>query len=310
MKRLALLLTVLLLLLPTGCTQAAAETSGKLQIVATAFPQYDMAKQIAGDQADVSLLLSAGQEIHSFEPTPMDVAEISRCDLFLRIGGESEVWTDTLLAAVDTTHIGVVTLMNCIAEPLAEEEHHHAHEHEHEEQGEWDEHIWNSPVNAIAMAEAVRDALCAADTAHAEAFRERADAYIAQLSDLDEQFRALADACPDAVLIVADRFPFRYLAAAYGFHFAAAFSGCSSETEPTIGSLYRLLEEYEEHDCSAVLYLDFSSDKIADRIREMTGARVLKLYPCHTVSAEQLADGVTLPELMEQNYLTIKEALQ
>ncbi len=351
---LCLLLAGMLLLGAVGCSEMQADSSDQVRIVATVFPQYDMARVIGGEYADVTLLLSAGQEMHNYEPSPMDVAAISRCDLFLRIGGEGEVWTDTVLSALDTSQMNVVTLMECIEEPLYEvhehtascnhgdipeeectEAHDHvheeehcteAHEHEHEtemctedhahehgeeaaEHGHFDEHIWNSPINAIAMAQEICDALCAADPVHAEIFRNRAAEYIEALSVLDEQYRALSEECAGSVLIIGDKFPFRYLTAEYGFTYAAAFTGCSSETEPTIGSLSRILEEAEHGDADTVFYLEFSSSKICDRICDITGAQAAMLHPCHTISKEAMESGVTLLQLMEENYQTIKEAL-
>ncbi len=323
MKRLAALLTAGMLLTGTvGCRMQPAQADTRLKVVATVFPQYDFARAIAGEYADVTLLLAAGQEMHNYEPTPMDVAEISQCDIFLRIGGESEVWTDTLLDALDTSQMDVVTLMEHIEAPL-EEEHHHHHHHGNEEHdahdaeetgdshehGEFDEHIWNSPINAIAMAEAVCDALCTADAAHADIFRERADAYIAELAKLDAQYRVLSEECEDPVLMIGDKFPFRYLAAEYGFHYAAAFTGCSSETEPTVGSLGELFEEAEHHGLDTVFYLEFSSPKIADRICAVTGAKAVMLHPCHNVSKTDMENGTTLLDLMQENYEVIKEAL-
>ncbi len=321
-KLLALLTAGMLLLAVTGCTAQNAQAEERVQVVATVFPQYDFARAIAGEYADVTLLLAAGQEMHNYEPSPMDVAEISKCDIFLRIGGESEVWTDTLLEALDTSAMDVVTLMEHIEMPM-EEDHHHDHskhadelhsdeEEEHPEEDDhahFDEHIWNSPVNAIAMAQAVCESLCHADPAHAEIFTERADAYIAELSALDEQYRALSESCEDPVLMIGDKFPFRYLAAEYGFHYAAAFTGCSSETEPTIGALAELFEEAQQHGLDTVFYLEFSSRKIADRICAVTGAQAMMLHPCHNISGEDMENGITFLDLMQENYEAIKEAL-
>lgn len=312
-RKLLSVLCAVELLFCTACqTSAPVPKPERIQVVATVFPQYDFAKTIAGDYAEVTLLLSAGQEMHNYEPTPLDVAAISGSDIFLRTGGESEVWTETLLDALDASHIDVVTLMDCIEVPLVEEEeehHHHGHEHEHDDdEAEFDEHIWNSPVNAIAMVREVTNALCRADAAHEAYFRQNAADYIAELEILDEQFRALAvDGEP--TLVIADKFPFRYLAAEYGFHYAAAFSGCSSETEPTVGALHTLTEECEEHGITSVFYLEFSSAKIADRICDMTGAKAVMLHPLHNVSAEDMQKGTSFLTLMTENYLAIKEAI-
>lgn len=297
------------LCLLTGCNKTNPEPEA-VQVVATVFPQYDIACHIAGEYADVKLLLASGQEMHNYEPSPLDVAEISKCDIFLRTGGESEVWTETLLSALDTSRMDVVTLMDCIEVPLAEEEEHHHGEEEHEEETpEFDEHIWNSPVNVIAMIAAVEDALCEADPAHAEIFRQRAETYSAGFAELDAEFRELSVTAENKTLVIADKFPFRYLAAEYGFHYAAAFSGCSSETEPTVKALTDLVEEVKEHNLSTVFYLEFSSGKIADRICAMTGTKSAMLHPCHNVSKEDFHSNVTLLQLMQENYETIKEAL-
>lgn len=308
------------LLLCTGCQSSVPTPQPeRIQVIATVFPQYDFARTIAGEYADVTLLLSAGQEMHNYEPTPLDVANISRCDIFLRIGGESEVWTETLLEALDTSRMDVVTLMDCIETPLAEEEEHHHHhghghdDHEAEEEGhaaEFDEHIWNSPVNAMAMVQEVTNALCRADAAHEAYFRQNAADYMAELEILDENFRALtADMEHEPTLVIADKFPFRYLAAEYDFHYAAAFSGCSSETEPTVEALHTLTEECEAHDIASVFYLEFSSAKIADRVCDMTGARAVMLHPLHNISARDMQQGTSFLTLMTENYLAIKEAI-
>jgi len=178
--------------------------------------------------------------------------------------------------------------------------------HEH---GEFDEHIWNAPCNAMAMVQAVCESLCAADPAHADVFRERADAYTVQLSALDAAYQELAEECEDPVLMIGDKFPFRYLAAAYDFHYAAAFTGCSSETEPTIGALAELFEEAEHHGLDTVFYLEFSSPKIAERICAVTGAEAVMLHPGHNISGEDMENGITFLDLMQENYEMIKEAL-
>ena len=380
MRKILALLAAGLLLTMHGCAAPQAHAETGVDVVCTVFPQYDFARQIGGEYVNATLLLAAGQEMHNYEPSPLDVAEIAGCDLFLRIGGESEVWTDTLLEAIDTSHMQVVTLMDAIpdpldhdhsncagghvheAEPCTEDHAHeaepcteahaheheaepcteahaheheaepcteaHAHEHEaepcteahaHEHEAEactaelthahFDEHIWNSPVNAIAMVQAVCDALCQADPAHADVFVSRTNDYIASLSKLDADYRTLVAECDEPVLIVADKFPFRYLTAEYGMTYYAAFSGCSSETEPTADSLLTLIAETKEHGCPTVFYLEFSSKKIAGRICEITGAQAAMLRPGHNVSAEDLAEGVTFLSLMQENFNVIKEAL-
>ena len=76
------------------------EAESRLQVVATIFPQYDFARQIAGDKADVYMLLKPGEEIHSYEPTPQDIKMIQNSCLFIYTGGENDVWVENILASL------------------------------------------------------------------------------------------------------------------------------------------------------------------------------------------------------------------
>ncbi len=297
------LLVLAMLLGLTGCSSSQKQ-SDTIAVVATIFPQYDFARLIGGEYVDVTLLVSAGQEMHNYEPTALDTARIANCDLFLRIGGESEVWTETLLSAIDTSEIEIVTLMDYVC--LLEED--DGEEDEDEEDNDYDEHIWTSPSNAMRMLEAVCSALCEVDPIHEKIYQERTEIYLAEWQSLDEDYQALATSCEGAMLVLADKFPFLYLTTAYGFSYCSAFSGCSTETEPTLHSLAKILEAVEEEQASTVFYLDFSSSKIADRIADITGANVVTLHPGHTVSSEELENGVSFYTLMRENYERLKEA--
>ena len=133
---------------------AMAEGGG---VVATNFPCYDFARQVAGDAAQVKMLIRPGAEVHSYEPSPADILSIGGADLFVYIGGESDVWVDGILDSFGSAAPRTLKLMDSVA--LLEEEGEHDHDH-----GElaYDEHIWTSPKNAIAMIRAVETALCEA----------------------------------------------------------------------------------------------------------------------------------------------------
>lgn len=110
-KRFVLILLAILLL--SGCGPLQEKTE-KIQIVATIFPLYDFAREIAGEDAEVKMLLKPGAEVHSYEPTPQDIIAIQNCDVFLYIGGESDEWVRNVLSSVDTSRMQVLTLMDCV----------------------------------------------------------------------------------------------------------------------------------------------------------------------------------------------------
>ena len=142
-----------------GCSFSWQEPEDcRLRVVSSVFPTYDFARQIAGDRISLSMLLRPGTESHSYEPTAKDMIALEHCDVFLCTGGEGDQWVEQLLGAVSNPNLQVVRMVDCV--PLLEEEAvegmlHHHEEEEHSEHGEFDEHVWASPVNAAAIAEEI-----------------------------------------------------------------------------------------------------------------------------------------------------------
>lgn len=300
-------------LLLCGCSYEKTERD-RLSIVTTCFPPYDFARAVAGDSADIKMLLSAGAEAHSYEPAPMDIAAIQNCDIFICIGNEDEVWVDRILDSIDTSRIAVIRLMNSV-EPLYEEEvagaspSGHDHDHDHDDEGEYDGHIWTSPKNALLCVEETTSALCSAAPENAELYRKNSDEYSRRLIGLDEKFRSMTEHAPHKEIVIADRFPFRYLSHEYGIGYSAAFSGCSSESEPSVYTMAYLMNEISEHNMDVVFCLEFSTKKLAEKLCSATGAHMLTLHSCHNVSKDDFENGVTYIDLMEENLANLREAL-
>lgn len=286
--------------------------STKLKIISTVFPPYDLAKHIAGDNAEMKILLPPGSEAHTYEPTAKEIIAIQNCDIFLYIGGENEQWADKLINSNDTSKVKIVKLIDCVPtlseddEDEHEDEHnHHEHDHEHET----DEHIWTSPENARLMLSAVYDAICAVDPENSQTYTENKDAYDKQLADLDNEYKTAIDNAKNKTIVLADKFPFRYLAHEYGLDCYAAFSSCSDESEPSVSTMIKLTKKIKENNIPVVYYLEFSSTKIADTLCDETGATKLMLHSCHNVSKQDIENNVSYIDLMKQNLENLKVAL-
>ena len=303
MKRLTAILLCLCLIL-CGCTAQPEKPHDetKLQIVCTSFPAYDFARKIAGDRAELTLLIKPGSEVHSYEPTPKDMIRIQESDLFICNGGESEQWAETLI----TPKLNTIYMMDCV--DTVEESADGIYNAEDGEP-ELDEHVWTSPLNAIKISEEICNALCKLDTDNAEAYKTNFTAYKAKLMALDREFRQVIKNSGKHTLVFADRFPMRYFALEYGLDCYAAFPGCSSETEPSAKTVAYLIDRVREDKIPAVLYMEFSNQKMADVICEDTGCRKLPFYSAHSVSAEQFEQGVSYLDLMRINLNSLKEAL-
>ena len=326
MKR---IITLFLTLSLAACAAPGEKADdGRLQIVATLFPYYDFARAIAGDRADVTLLLSPGREAHSFEPTPLDAVTISEADVLLYNGGEGEYWVEEMLDAAGE-HIAVKARMMDYVDALGEEfsegmqgadEHghdhdHDDHDHDHEEDEhdsdeiEYDEHIWTSPKNAAILCRAVCDAICKADPANEDFYRANCDDYCAQIEALDARFADLCESAPRKLLIFADRFPMLYFCREYGLDYRAAFHGCSGDTEPSLATIKFLIDKVEDENIPVVYTIDFGTKKVAAVVSECTGAAIETLYSMQTVSRADFDAGETYLTLMERNFEALRKGL-
>lgn len=271
------------------CIMLLAVTA-RAEIVTTIFSCYDLARAITGDNAEVVMLLHPGQEVHTYDPMPSDAARTLNADLIVCIGGESEEWLETLLSGADNPPQTVRLIES--TETLKELD---------PEEDAQDEHIWTSPKNAMRMLRALEKELCLCYPEHAEVFHENADAYCAEISKIDGEIEALVSASPRAKLFFADRFPFLYLAHDYGLDFDAAFLSCTADTEPSAKRIVELIDEVRTDRIPAIYVLEMSTKNIARTIAEETGAEIVTLHSCQTVTLDEFVGGETYVTLMRKN---------
>ena len=331
-RLLSLWLALALLSTVSACSTAdinETEDDGRLTVVATLFPYYDIARAIAGDCADISLLISAGRESHSYEPTPLDIIDISRANLFLYNGGADETWATEVLAV--TEHGMAIPMMEQVEKHeehrvegmQADRGHDHSHEdedcddpaHAHAEEDphaheiEYDEHIWTSPVNAMTIARVTADALCALDSANAAVYEANLAAYLKELQALDSALRETVEHGNRRLIVLADRFPLLYFCEEYGLDYRAAFLGCSTETEPSAATMAYLIDRVRSEQIPCVYYLENSSGIVAEAIAEATDAEPCLIYSCQTVSVEDHRSGETYLSLMWRNVEALQKGL-
>lgn len=282
----------------------------KVTVVATTFAGYDFSRQVAGDNAEVIMLLSPGEESHTYEPTPSDILKIKECDLFVYVGGESERWVDTILDSVDG-EIRTVRMMDEVTLHKNDTDS-HTSEHGHEEghsHGEYDEHVWTYPVNAINISEAICEGIISADRDNEEIYSENLALFRNELTKLDEAFIELSENKKRDSIIVGDRFPLRYLTIGYSVDYHAAFPGCSAQVETNPGIIAHLCQSVEAEGIPVVFKVDLSKGEVAETVSEQTGAQVETLYSCHVISADDFESGETYISLMRRNLKALERAL-
>ncbi len=369
-KRMAFLCTVVMMVTALfGCAKTADTVSEdtSLSIVTTIFPAYDFARAVAGDKAEITMLIKPGAEIHTFDPSPADIIKIKDADVFIYIGGESEDWVETILESMDTEGKTIIRLMDSVT--LYEEEIVEGMEHEHEEgdhahdtqmveveddhahdtetaeaeddhahdtetaeaeddhahdmetpeteetndhaddEVEYDEHIWTSLSNAVKMVGTIEDVLCEVDLENAQAYHENAASYQGEIKEVEEEMQEIAANAVNKLIVVADRFPFRYLTEELGLDYRAAFAGCSTEAEASAGTIAYLIDTVKENSLPYIYYADFSTQNIARAVAEETGAEMLLLHSCHNVTKDELESKATYVSLMKQNMEALRKGL-
>ena len=331
MKKITALLALLMLGgALAGCgKQNDTNKTDKLSIVTTIFPEYDWVREILGDKADnaeVTMLLDNGVDLHSYQPTADDIVKISDCDLFIYVGGESDGWVDDALKNATNKNMKVINLLDVlgdsvkteeVVEGMQETEHDHDHDHSKEvstfeDEEEKDEHVWLSLKNAEVFVNAISKSLQELDPDNRDTYAANAAAYIEKLSALDGEYQAAVDAATYKTVVFGDRFPFRYLVDDYGLRYYAAFVGCSAETEASFETVSFLAKKVDELKLPCVLTIEGAQHKIAETIVRNTAEKnqkVLTMDSLQSTSSKDVANGTTYLSVMEKNLSVLKEAL-
>lgn len=322
----------------TGCTAKTEKkdkgdnTKGKLKIVTTIFPEYDITRAIAKDKVDLELMIKPGVDVHSFTPTPQDIKTVQNSDIFVYGGTEHDKWVENLTKSIDMKNKKVVKLVEGIQQ-LEEEsvdgmkhEHHHDdkkedqhnHDHKHEkedehnhkgEEKELDPHYWTSPKNAIQMVKTITNALVEKDPDNAEFYKENAENYIKQLEGVDKELHDVVDNAKIKKVVIADRFPFRYLFKDLGLEYRALFSGCSVESTASAGQIKKMVDYVKENKIPVVYHIEMGKGELAETVAKNSGSKVKLLHSIHTVTKEDFDKGITYIDLMKQNVEALKEGL-
>lgn len=303
-------MTVICIMPVSGCTKKESKETEKLSIVTTLFPQYDFARQIAGDKADVTLLLKPGTESHDYDPSASDMIKINEADLFIYTGQYMEPWAVTIVDGIDNKDLDVLDASENITlckgdHDEDEEEHIEEETHSHE----YDPHIWTSPKNAIIMINNILEELCKIDSENETYYRENAEKYIEQIEQIDSDFRQVVSEAKYDTMYFGGRFALLYFVEEYGLNYESAFDSCSSETEPSARLVSHIVDEMKENGAKTVFYEELASTKTAQTIADEVGGNILLFHSCHNVSSDEFKNGATYVSIMRQNVENLKKGL-
>lgn len=300
------------------------------------------------ERFNVTLLLDNGVDMHSYQPAVKDIATAGSSDLFIYVGGESDTWVEDALKEAKNKDLKAINLMETLGNSVKEEEvvegmqegreslgHSHeksskekqeqtqkeSHENSQEingqkeaadEEPEYDEHIWLSIRNAEIMVKNIEKAIEQLDSDNAKVYQTNAENYIKKLDTLDKQYANTIQNAKYKAILFGDRFPFRYMADDYDLKYYAAFAGCSAETMAGFETVTFLAKKADELRLPVILTIENSDGRIAEAVKSNTtkkNQKILAMNSLQSVTKEQLADGITYLQVMQENLSVLSEAL-
>ena len=300
------------------------------------------------ERFNVTLLLDNGVDMHSYQPAVKDIATAGSSNLFIYVGGESDTWVEDALKEAKNKDLKAINLMETLGNSVKEEEvvegmqeereslgHSHeksskekqeqtqkeSHENSQEingqkeaadEEPEYDEHIWLSIRNAEIMVKNIEKAIEQLDSDNAKVYQTNAENYIKKLDTLDKQYANTIQNAKYKAILFGDRFPFRYMADDYDLMYYAAFAGCSAETMAGFETVTFLAKKADELRLPVILTIENSDGRIAEAVKSNTtkkNQKILAMNSLQSVTKEQIADGITYLQVMQENLSVLSEAL-
>ena len=293
--------------------------SEKPSIVCTTYSLFDWVNNILGDEKsnfEVTYLMKSGVDMHSFESTAStdDFIKISTCDMIVFVGGESDQWLENALSHKMNSNMQVVNLLQILGDNAKQEEQTEGMQpNGDEEEPELDEHVWLSLKNAKVFCNAICQSLCKLKPSCSQQFEQNNTQYTQQIDLLDAKFEQDLQNCELSTILVADRFPFRYLVDDYRLSYFAAFAGCSAETDASFETVVFLSQKIDELSLAHIFVLEGSNRQTANAVVQNSSAKnaqILTLNSIQSINLAQIASGTTYLNLMEQNLEQLKIALK
>lgn len=296
-----------------------AHAAEPLKAVASFSILGDIVREVGGADVSLTTLVGPDGDAHGYEPTPSDAKKLADARVLFVNGLEFETWLPKLAKASGFSGQTVTASQGVKARKFAghgdghgdDHDHDHGHGHEggHHHHGDADPHAWQSLANGVIYARNVAEGLAAADPARAQAYRTRANAYIARLQALDANVRKTFDAIPaERRKVVTSHDAFGYFGDAYGVTFIAAM-GVSTDAEPSAREVAGIIEQVRRERVPAVFVENISSPRLVEQIARETGAKVGGTLYSDALSKPG-QPGATYLEMFEWNARQLAAALQ
>lgn len=282
-------------------TPSSLKSESTPRVTVSTFALYDVVRHLAGDKVDLFMIVPFGVDVHSFEPTPKDLARLSDSALFIYSGAGLEPWAESFSKIVKALDISKSVKLRHLEEV---HEGHNGHHH-----GEkTDPHYWLDMANMVLATREIEKVLLEILPEDKEAVHKNSEAYVRQLESIDKRYDAKLSICTRAQIIV-NHNAFGYLAHRYGFE-VHALTGLSPEAMPSAKTMARLIDMVRSEQIGTIFFESFVSDRLISNIAAESGAKVDVLQPLANITADEVEQGADLEILMMMNLQRLSTAME
>ena len=292
MKSVAWLLAGVLSALHSGTLPAAAQS--RLPVVASFSIIADLVRQVGGERVEVTSLVGANADMHTFQPTPAHSRQLAGAKLVVINGLGLEDWADRLVKASGYGSARVVASKGVKALPGGEH-------------GRYDPHAWQEVANVRIYVANIRDALAAVDAGRAAEYQQRAIDYLNQLDALEGEIKQAFKDIPKPRRVITSHEAFSYYGDAYDIEFLAP-QGISGESEPSAAKVAQLIRQIKREKTTAI-FVENINTRLMERIARETGTTIGGTLYSDALSAPS-GPAATYIDMMHHNTRLIASALK
>ena len=293
---------------------ASTTAFSNMTVTTTIYPLYNIAKEIGGDKIKLQNLIPFGVEAHGFDPTPADMAKLSKSDIFITSSDSMEPWKDKIVKSLKieqkvfdmSEHVKLRTLQEDNDEHHEDEKDKKGHKHEHEHDG-IDPHYWVSLNNYILMTETITKLFIEKDSTNKDFYIQNSNNYLTKVKALKEKYDLSMATCTNKKILV-NHDAFGYFADDYGVK-QYSISGMSPEDKPSAKQISELINLVKNEKINTVFFEEFASPKVAQTIAKAANVKIDTLRPGENISKEENKRGYGYLQIMEDNLEKLKFAM-